>query len=91
MAQMVKRLPIMWETGFNPRVGKVTVEHRELCSTLCGSLDGREVWGRIDTCMAESFCWPPETIMILLISYTPIQNEAFKEIEYVVIKYKQLE
>ena len=21
-----------------------TVEHRELCSMLCGSLDGREVW-----------------------------------------------
>ena len=85
MAQ-IKRLPVMWETGFNPGVGKVAVEHRELCSTLHGSLDGREVWGRIDTCMAESLCGPPETITILLISYTPIQNE---EIEYVVIKYKQ--
>ena len=25
-----------------------TVEHRELCSVLCGSLDGRGVWGRMD-------------------------------------------
>ena len=32
-----------------------TVEHRELCSMLCGSLDGRGVCGRMDTriCMAE--------------------------------------
>ena len=26
-----------------------TVQHRELCSVLCGSLDGRGVWGRMDT------------------------------------------
>ena len=26
-----------------------TVEHMELCSMLCGSLDGRGVWGRMDT------------------------------------------
>ena len=25
-----------------------TVQHRELCSMLCGSLDGRGVWGRMD-------------------------------------------
>ena len=33
-----------------------TVQHRQLCSGLCGSLDGRGVWGRMDTsiCMAES-------------------------------------
>ena len=31
-------------------------------STLCGSLDGREVWGRMDTCiyMAQSLCCSPE-------------------------------
>ena len=31
-------------------------------STFCGSLDGREVWGRMDTCiyMAESLCCSPE-------------------------------
>ena len=40
----------------------------ELCSVFCGSLDGRGVWGRVDTCicMAESFCCPPETITLLI-------------------------
>ena len=44
-----------------------TVEHRELCSVLCGSLDGRRVQGRMDTCMcvAEFLCCPPETITTL--------------------------
>ena len=43
---------------------------------LCGSLDGRGVWGRMDThiCMAESLRYSPETTT-LLISYTPIQNK----------------
>jgi len=56
-----------------------TVWHRELCSMLCGSLDGRAVWGRMDTCicMAESPCCSPGTITTLLISYTPIQNKKF--------------
>ena len=38
--------------------------YREFCSTLGGSLDGREIWGRIDTYiyMAESLCCPPETV-----------------------------
>ena len=41
-----------------------TVQHRALCSMLCGSLDGRGDWGRMDTCicMAESLHCPPETI-----------------------------
>ena len=40
-----------------------TVEHRELCSVLCGSLDGRGVWRRMDTrvCMAGSICCSPKT------------------------------
>ena len=43
-------------------------------SVLCGSLDGRGVWGRMDTCirMARPLCCPPETITTLLIDYTPI-------------------
>ena len=47
---------------------------------LCGSLDGREVWGRMDTCicMAESLRCSPETITALLISCTAIQNAKFK-------------
>ena len=53
------------------------VQHRELCSVLCGSLDERGVWGRMDTCvcMAESLCCPPKTITALLIGYTPIQTK----------------
>ena len=41
---------------------------------LCGSLDGRGVWGRMDAgiCMAESLCCPPETITTLLAGYTLI-------------------
>ena len=43
----------------------------ELCSMLCGSLDGRGVWGRMHTCicMAESLLCSPKTITTLLISY----------------------
>ena len=53
------------------------VQHGVLCSMLCGSLDGRGVWGRMDTyiCMAEYLCRPPETFTALLIGYTPIQNK----------------
>ena len=48
----------------------------ELCSMLCASLDGREVRGRVDTCIctAESLHSSPETITTLLIDYTQIQN-----------------
>ena len=43
--------------------GTTIVEHRELCSMLCDSLDGSEVWGRMNTCkcVAKSLCCPPET------------------------------
>ena len=56
-----------------------TVQHRELCSMLCGSPDGRGLWGRMDTCicMAESLHCPPETITTLSTGYTPIQNKKF--------------
>ena len=45
-----------------------TVQHRELGSILHGSLHGRGVLGRMDTCigMAESLSYPLETITILL-------------------------
>ena len=41
-----------------------TEQHREVCSMLCGSLDGKGVWGRMDTCtcMAEFLHCSPETI-----------------------------
>ena len=52
----------------------LTVQHRELCSMLSGSTDGRGVWGEMDTyvCMAESLCCLPGTITTLLIGYTAI-------------------
>ena len=41
-----------------------TIQHMKLCSMLCGSLNGKGVWGRMDICifMAESLCYSPETI-----------------------------
>ena len=52
-----------------------TVQHRKLCSGLWCSMDGRGIWGRMDTsiCMAESL-WKYKT---WLISYTPLQNKKF--------------
>ena len=57
-------------------------QHRELCSMSCGSLDGRGVWGRRDTCvwMAESLCCPPEVITTLLIGYTPRERKQLNKI-----------
>ena len=57
----------------------------ELCSVLCGSLDGKGVWGRMDTCiyiLAESLCSSPETITTLLTGYTSIQNKKLKKCKY---------
>ena len=53
----------------------------ELCSILCGGLDGREVWGSMDTCICliESLCCPYETIIALLTGYTPVQNKKLKK------------
>ena len=44
-----------------------------------GNLDGKRVWGKIDTCtcMAESLRCSHNNITTLLISYTPIQNKKF--------------
>ena len=49
------------------------------CLMLCGSLDGRGVWGRMDTCMcmAEFLCYSSDNIAELLISYAKIQNKKF--------------
>ena len=45
--------------------------YMELCSILCGSLDGRGIWGRMGKCicMAEFLCCSLETVTTLLISY----------------------
>ena len=44
---------------------------RGLCSVSYGSLDGRGVWERMDACIciAESLCYPPETVTTLFTSY----------------------
>ena len=44
----------------------------ELYSMLCGSLDGREVWGRMDTYIYAELSPFAETITTLLISYNPV-------------------
>ena len=53
----------------------------QLCPVWCGSLDGRGFWRRMDICMcmAEFLCCPSETITVLLIDSTPIQNKHFKK------------
>ena len=53
----------------------------ELCLMLCGTPDGRGVWGRKDTCicLAESLGCLPETITTLLTDYTPLQNKKLKK------------
>ena len=81
LAPSEKKQGIVRELGidsYNNQQGP-SVQHREFCSMSSGSLEGRGVWGRMDTCIckAESLCYTPETIT-LLISYTPIQNRRFK-------------
>ena len=52
------------------------ITNMELCSTLCGSLDGSGVWGRMDTCMKYMCMYgqvlpcSPETTTKVLIGYT---------------------
>ena len=56
----------------NPQ--KPIAQYMELCSMLYGSLDERQVWGRMDTCicMTESLHCSPETTITLLIGSTPV-------------------
>ena len=53
----------------------------ELGSILRGSLDGRGLCGRMDTCvcMTRSLCWAPEAITPLLIGCTPIQKKQYEK------------
>ena len=59
------------------------VQHRELSSMLCGSLDDRGIWKRMDTYlfMDEILCSPPKTITKLLSGHTPIENKKLKKIK----------
>ena len=56
------------------------MQHVERWSVLCGSLDGRGVWGRMETrlCMAESLRCSPEAITTLLMGYTPTHTHTHK-------------
>ena len=58
-----------------------TVQHRELCSMLRGSLGGTGVWWRMDThvCIAVTLCCLSEAILTLSISYIPKQKVQLKE------------
>ena len=46
-----------WSLGYNVKLGKKkkkegpTLQYMEICSMLCGSLDGRGVWGKMDMYM----------------------------------------
>ena len=55
-----------WGAGKDVRKGQGVWD--QLCSVLRNSLDVREVWGRMDTCIcvAESLCCSPETVTKLL-------------------------
>ena len=46
---------------------------------LCGDLNEKRIWKRIDTCtcITESLCCTPETNTTLLINITPIYNKKF--------------
>ena len=62
------------------------------CSMLCGSLDGRGVWAKMDTCvcLAESPCCSPKTVTLLLTRCTPIQNKKLNIYIYIYIEGKVL-
>ena len=64
----------VWDGHTHTAIFKMDNQNRELCSELCGSLDGRGVWGKMDTCIckAESLCCSPETMTTLLISYVVV-------------------
>ena len=52
----------------------------KLCSVLCGDLDGKKAWGRVNAyiCMAEALCCSPANITTLLTGYMQIQNKKLK-------------
>ena len=54
---------------------------------LCGGLDERRVWGRMDACVcvAESLCCADGAIPTLLINYIPKQNIFFNVVTKILI------
>ena len=60
-----------------------TVEHRELCSMSCGSLDGRGIWGRMDTwiCLAESLAVHLKLLQHCSVAILQYKNKKLKKKE----------
>ena len=81
----------VWDSHVHTAILKIgnqqgpTVEHREFCWMLCGSLDGRWFEGRKDTsiCMVESLCCSPKTITTLFTGYIPKETESLKKIRHI--------
>ena len=55
---------------------------------IWSNLNGKRIWKRIDIyiCLTNQFCCTSETIIILLINYTPIEN---KNIETIFLEKKE--
>ena len=51
----------------------------KLCPVLCGSLEGKRVGDRMNTCTVQLLFSALETITTLQIDYTPILNKKFKK------------
>ena len=60
----------------------------EFGSVLCGRLDEKEVWRRMDMCICMSEPCPPETLTTLLIDYIPIQNKRSKYIYIYIVAFE---
>ena len=75
---------ILWVNGKERFYFKWLQNNCKLCSMLWTSLEGRGVWGRINTCicMADSLHCSPETITAMLISYISIQNKKVLKIVF---------
>ena len=73
----------VWDGHVHPAMSKMDnqqgppVHHRELCSMLCGSLNGRGVWERMNVyiCMLESLRYSSEIVATLLIGCSPVLNK----------------
>lgn len=69
-------------TGYRPRTGKRSVwwEGRGIKGNQCGSLGGRGVGERMDTCirLAESLCYPPELSQHCLSTILSYKIKSFK-------------
>ena len=63
------------------------IQHMELCPVLCGSLDGRGVWGRMDICVCislyRSLCCSSEIITTLFVNGLYPNKQKEKKLEWI--------